>query len=285
MAQPAKKKNLVFDVGMYKGEDTEYYLRKGFDVVSFEALPDLIADCKKKFADEIKSGQLTIVEGAIVEDADKKNEKTVRFYKNIDCAIWSTALTDRAMNTEKFGTKNEIIEVQAIDFAACLRKYGIPHFLKIDIEGMDMACVRALKQFDEKPDYLSMESDKLAYANVQEELALLKSLGYTQFLAVNQESIKHQQEPKNAKEGRYSGNELLAGSSGLFGAELPYRWKNYHEILSKYKHIFFGYDMIGDHGKLRKFFLGKVIAKSIKILSGKRIPGWYDTHAKHASAS
>jgi 16S rRNA A1518/A1519 N6-dimethyltransferase RsmA/KsgA/DIM1 with predicted DNA glycosylase/AP lyase activity len=35
-----KHKDLIYDVGMHHGEDTEFYLRKGFRVVAFEADPD-----------------------------------------------------------------------------------------------------------------------------------------------------------------------------------------------------------------------------------------------------
>ena len=72
--------NLIYDVGHHKGEDTAYYLKKGFHVVTFEADPDLISLSKKKFSKEISDGSLTIVEGAIVENP-KKGE-VVRFYKN-----------------------------------------------------------------------------------------------------------------------------------------------------------------------------------------------------------
>ena len=49
------RKKLVYDVGMHKGEDSDYYL-KGFDVIRFEADPDLAAQCRSRFSDEIKSG-------------------------------------------------------------------------------------------------------------------------------------------------------------------------------------------------------------------------------------
>ena len=29
--------NLVFDIGMHLGADTEFYLKKGFNVIGFEA--------------------------------------------------------------------------------------------------------------------------------------------------------------------------------------------------------------------------------------------------------
>ena len=37
-----KHKDLIFDIGMHKGEDAEFYLRKGFRVVAFEADADLV---------------------------------------------------------------------------------------------------------------------------------------------------------------------------------------------------------------------------------------------------
>lgn len=285
MTQPKKDKNLVYDVGMYKAEDTEYYLKKGFKVVAFEAQPALVEECTARFAKEIDSGQLVIVYGAIVSAEEKKKNPTVKFFRNIDCGVWSTVVTDRAMMNEKWGTTNEIIEVPAVDFGECVAKYGVPHFLKIDIEGMDIVCLTALRQFDEKPDYISMESDKISFAKIEDELGLFKELGYCHFQAVNQESIKFQKEPAHTKEGSYAGyNRFQPGASGLFGAELRNRWTDFDGIVRQYRSIFFIYDMVGDHGKLRKYLLGKALAKTLKFLTQKRIPGWYDTHAKHVTA-
>ena len=61
-----KHLDLIYDVGMHKGEDTDFYLRKGFRVVAFEADPDLTGYCRKRFKEFLDSGQLKIVEGAIV---------------------------------------------------------------------------------------------------------------------------------------------------------------------------------------------------------------------------
>lgn len=62
-------KNLIYDVGMHQGQDTDFYLKKGFDVVSFEANPSNAEICRKRFAHAIAAKRLTIVEGAIVENA------------------------------------------------------------------------------------------------------------------------------------------------------------------------------------------------------------------------
>ena len=55
---------------------------------------------------------------------------------------------------------SEIIYVNEVDFSECLRRYGIPYYLKIDIEGMDLHCCRVLLNFGEKPNYISIESEK-----------------------------------------------------------------------------------------------------------------------------
>ena len=37
----APDRNLIFDIGMHIGQDTEFYLKKGFRVVAIEADPTL----------------------------------------------------------------------------------------------------------------------------------------------------------------------------------------------------------------------------------------------------
>jgi hypothetical protein len=51
---------------MHRGEDTAYYLAKGFRVVAFEAHPEHAAHNQARFASDIAS--LRIVEGAITEE-------------------------------------------------------------------------------------------------------------------------------------------------------------------------------------------------------------------------
>lgn len=283
---PKKNKNLIYDVGMHKGEDTDYYLKKGFNVVAFEADPMLAQQCKIKFEDHIKNGSLTIVEGAIIDFTEgNKHEKTVKFFKNKTVSVWGTVASDWAVRNEHMGTSTEIIEVPAINFADCIKKYGIPHYLKIDIEGMDTICLKALIEFEEKPDYISIESDKVSFEKLEIEFQLFQKLGYTKFKAINQSNIFDQKEPQNSKEGKYLGHKFIDGSSGLFGADLPGSWKNMEEIKVQYKKIFRRYKLYGDYGTLRKYLIVKAILKIINFFSSEQIPGWYDTHAKHGSVN
>jgi 16S rRNA A1518/A1519 N6-dimethyltransferase RsmA/KsgA/DIM1 with predicted DNA glycosylase/AP lyase activity len=88
-----KHNDLIYDVGMHKGEDTEFYLSKGFRVIAFEADPDLVSLCRDRFKRFIDQGQLKIVEGAIVNmDTIEAGQERVRFYKNDEESVWGTVL-------------------------------------------------------------------------------------------------------------------------------------------------------------------------------------------------
>lgn len=284
MIHTEKYEDLIYDVGMHKGEDTDYYLKKGFRVIGFEADPNLATHCRNRFSREIEDGKLIIVEGAILElKAGEAKRKTIKFYKNKDNTVWGTVASDWAQRNELLGTSNDVIEVSVIDFSGCLEKYGIPHYLKVDIEGMDMVCLRALLSFEHKPSYISIESEKISFEKLTEELDLFIELGFTGFKAVQQEGVSHQKEPNPSKELRYVGYRFQEGSSGLFGEDLPCEWKNYKQIVAEYKKIFFQYRLFGDYGKANKYFVGRALRTFLMKRLHKPMPGWYDTHAKHNS--
>ena len=66
--------DLIFDIGLHRGLDAEFYLNKGFRVVGLEAVPDLVAECRKKLSHH--GDRLVIVNRALFHEAGK----TVTFY-------------------------------------------------------------------------------------------------------------------------------------------------------------------------------------------------------------
>jgi FkbM family methyltransferase len=282
--QPSKDNNLIYDVGMHLGEDTAYYLKKGFKVIAFEADPNLILECKNRFQNELNNGKLIIVEGAIVDFSKAESQiEYVSFYKNKSVSVWGTAINEWALRNETLGTSNELIVVPAIDFSVYLERYGIPHYLKIDIEGMDLVCLNALVKYEEKPNYISIESEKVSFKKLIAEFNLFEQLGYNKFQTINQESISSQKEPTNSREGHNSSSIFQEGSSGMFGTDLPNTWEKKLKTLYRYKLIFWGYLLFGDKGMLRNKYLGNVILKYINKISSTPVPGWYDTHARHST--
>lgn len=285
--------DLIYDVGMHKGEDTEFYLRKGFRVVGFEADPELVAHCRHRLQKYIRSGQLVVIEGAIVgpEELLAKPRK-VRFFKNESVSVWGTTRANWAERNIMLGAPSDVIEVNAVNFAAVMLKHGVPHFLKIDIEGSDMVCIGALSEFDARPDYVSLESDKTSFRNIGREIDALSDLGYDCFQAIEQSAIPASQVPPNPpSEGMYAPQTFEEGASGLFGAELGGEWMSRRKILQRYRLIRLGYFLLGDDGVLKRWkFRGawrlRRLSKRFvsRSLGGAAVPGWYDTHARHREA-
>ena len=292
-----KHHDLIYDVGLHKGEDAEFYLRKGFRVVAFEANPDLRASCKGRLKEYVDNGQLTIIEGAIVDlDVKMAGNKKVRFYKS-DISDWGTVSSDWAERNARLGTSSSVIEVDTINFADAIREHGVPYFMKIDIEGCDTVCISALSGFRERPTYISIESDKTSFGNIEREIDLFTKLGYTSFKAVEQSNIPRSQSPPYPpREGKYVAQRFEWGSSGLFGSELEGNWKSRSEILRQYRFIRLGYFLVGDDGimlvkwRFRGFrLLNQVTRLFVGIILGLfthgKVPGWYDTHARHSCAN
>lgn len=281
--------DLIYDVGLHRGEDSEFYLRKGFRVVAFEADPERIAEARARLAPYLADGRLTIVEGAIVSpDALQAGQTTVRFYKNDQVSVWGTTDAAWASRNARLGATSHVVEVAAIDFAAALRRYGVPYYLKVDIEGADLICIDALRSLDARPAYVSLESDKTSLAGVKREIDLLVELGYDSFQAIEQSLLPEQQSPPETPlEGTYVAYRFPEGSSGLFGAELPDAWQPTAAILRRYRAIMAGYRLLGDDGLMNSWrFRGapRLRARAERALqrwTGGAVPGWYDTHARH----
>jgi FkbM family methyltransferase len=286
-AEPSTKQHdLIYDVGMHRGEDTDFYLKKGFRVIGFEADPELAGQCRTRFAREIDDGRLTVVEGAVVPPRVGSAEgRSIRFYRNRQASVWGTVVDDWARRNETFGAPSEIIDVHTVDFGQCLVRYGIPHYMKVDIEGSDLVCLEALRHQDARPDYVSIESEKRSFARLRDELRLLRRLGYTGFKAVEQQGVPMQVEPLAPREGSYVGYRFEAGASGLFGEDLPGAWKNYGQILDRYRVIFLLYGLFGDSGITRRHLAGRMIRRALLRRVRRPLPGWYDTHARHASVA
>ncbi|MBD2666451.1 hypothetical protein B6N60_02492 [Richelia sinica FACHB-800] len=263
-------KNLIIDVGVHIGQDTEFYLKKGFKVVGIEANPDVYQSTKNRLHSYIEDGQLTLLNVAV-----SSKDEPITFYANLDKSIWGTTSLDWVnRNQNSFGTSYTEITVEGRRFENILLEFGIPYYLKIDIEGADLLCLQALRQFDTKPKFISIESNKTAWAGLLEEFSLLKELGYQKFKTISQETVCQQVCPSPAKEGKYIQHEFEFGASGLFGEEAPGNWLSESEAIKVYKGVFWYYKIFGVNGIIYRNSIGKRILDTLKIKEP-----WYDTHA------
>ena len=277
-----KHEDLIYDVGLNTGQDTDYYLKKGYRVVAFEAEPRNVEYCRERFADAIADGRLTIVEGAITEDRSGNNgNSTTRFYRNEGHSPWGSTSEDWAARNTIFGTEMESIKVKAIDFAAAMEEYGVPHYLKADIVGSEVICLRAMREFENKPDYLSIRSEKLVFAKLIYEFDLLEELGYSSFKTVKQDFERVRASLPTGSEP--SVHEFEDGSSGPFGEDTAGSWVSRESSIREYRKVFVKYWLFGDYSYLIQTGRGRRFISTVERITGRSLPGWYDTHARHSS--
>ena len=286
------KRNLIFDVGLHLGEDSEFYLKKGFDVVAVEASPANAVKAAKRLKGYVDSGRLTIVNKAITSD-----EGPVAFFVS-DRSIWGTTDPNTAERNRHLGSSISEITVPGVPFHRLLEQYGVPYYMKIDIEGADTLCLEGLMASADRPKYVSIESSKTSFDDLVNEFSLLQRLGYRKYKVVPQHRIDEERLPKTAREGQFVDHVFEEGSSGAFGQELPGEWMSLEQALKVYMRIFRKYRLVGDYGWLSSYgFIREALnrrrdrrvaraaprktlpRKLLRNIEARLRPGWYDTHA------
>jgi len=248
------RRDLIFDVGMYTGEDTSYYLSLGFRVVGIDADPSMIENARKRFHTEIERGQLTLRNLAI---SDKDNEDVI-FYVS-ERPVFSSLKQSLA---ERGKWRSEGIKIQTRTLPSLINEFGCPHYCKIDIEGYEIVCLETMYCLDQFPPFISVQSE--CFDNVgTEERALatlqeLHRLGYKKFKLVDQATLtvlkpgtrfyKDQSgafpilSGIKAKLSRGKKGSILSrliyrfprGSSGAFGEDLESEWLEYETAKETY---------------------------------------------------
>jgi FkbM family methyltransferase len=261
--------DLIFDVGAHRGEDSEFYLKLGYRVVGIEANPELAAELKDRHRLEIERGAYAVVDKAISETPG-----TISFFVNKKLSVWGTADPDWARRNKGMGADSEEIKVPSIRFSEVLEQHGCPHYLKIDVEGADMLCVRALLGTTCRPTYISVESNKTSWRELMREFDTFEQLGYHRFKVVDQRL--HRNGQYKSRGGAMVQHTFVGGTTGPFGEDLDGPWLTKQQAIRAYIPIFLLYKTLGDNTLLSRLlknvpFLRRLVDKV----------SWYDTHAWH----
>jgi FkbM family methyltransferase len=284
---------LIFDLGMHMGEDSEFYLKKGFSVVGVEANPALATIAAERLEQFVKSGRLKIITKAIA-----RNAGPITFYAS-DTSIWGTTEKRHAERSVWRGAAVREITVDGINFADLLNEYGVPYYLKIDIEGADPLCLEALLRQPGRPKFISLESSTTSFDEVKIEFSLFDQLGYRKFKIIPQHRVVGQSLPNPAREGTYLEHRFQPGCSGAFGLELPGEWLSSRQAIEQYRTIHRSYRLTGEaagpSGKRkvipRLIEKGRTAPKSLSGFLVRNVvkpifkqfsivqDAWYDTHA------
>jgi FkbM family methyltransferase len=272
--EPAVQEDLVFDFGLHRGEDTAFYLAKGYRVVAFEADPVSIEFCRKRFQKELTNQQLVIVEGAIAENPEVA---TVPFYVNRSKPVWSTSNADWVKRNQRWGMEVTKVLARTVDVHKIFIEFGIPYYLKMDIEGVERGVLRVLKSLENRPRYLSFESEKVTFDELLNDLELLETLGYTRFKVVQQATIPGRRILTIDRSGEELSFRFEKHASGGFGEDAEGTWLTKQQTIDAYRKIFARYRLLGDRSTL-----GRSLATPLRVIrrmTGLPLPGWHDLHA------
>jgi FkbM family methyltransferase len=245
--------NLIFDVGMNNGDDTGFYLECGFQVVAIEANDAFCRQVAARFPDAVREGRLTILNVAVAGEPGE-----VEFWINEDHPEWSAL---DVASAARGGHRHRKVTVPAVRFSDLLQRYGVPHYLKVDIESADHFCLDGLRDVG-LPDYLSVEVSDVALVDA------CQALGYRRFMLVEQSSLlpindwsgpmgwtdqwariltAHRAWPfrlirklvgyprvraMGQRSKRFPDRDFPIGSSGDFGSNLTGRWITANEVKS-----------------------------------------------------
>ncbi len=258
---PTVDSNLIYDVGLFDGGDTAYYLFRGYKVVAIDANPLMIEKAQRRFAREIEAGRLTLLNVGVSDTPG-----TATFWVS-ELPEWSSF--DKKI-ASRDGTAHTPVSVSVLPFSRILEENGIPHYLKIDIEGNDRLCVDAMKGTKPIPQFISVESECVGDSGVLTEeeaiamLLLLRDLGYRRFKLVNQKGWGSARSAgiadfwtrlvTSAASGRFKvqgistiaekftdsarvarlGFDFTEGSSGPWGDDIPGSWMTFDEAKDTY---------------------------------------------------
>ncbi len=238
-----EKKKLCYDIGMHTGEDTEFYLKLGYDVVAVEANPLLCRSALAKFQDYVMDGQLTILNFGVASSSGQ-----MKFFVNPLKSEYSSFNRDIA-SRETHVVEEYVVKTHSLK--SIFGRYGVPHFCKIDIEGFDHVAVGSLSAQDSLPNFISVEN------GFERDLNSFVKLGYKRFSFVNQKLIGgsvYEQIDISQKRVDWI---FPRGASGPFGDDIiKSEWLSAQDVLPLIKK----YWVLNTPERLRD--------------------GWYDLHAR-----
>lgn len=218
--------DLIFDLGLHRGLDTEFYLRKGFRVVALEARPDFCAEVAARFAAEVEAGRLTVLPSALYP----RGGETVSFWVNPVKDDWGSVHRDW---TARGGHAVTEITVPTVTLGELFDRFGVPRYLKCDLEAADEECIRQLLEDGRRPEFVSAEASSF------DLICLLRACGYDRAQLVNQALLWMDQPPEPAREGHHASVQFTGHHSGLFGRELdPRKWTGFREAAERWSDFF-----------------------------------------------
>ncbi|WP_428376857.1 FkbM family methyltransferase [Lichenicoccus sp.] len=196
---------LVVDLGVSEGNDTAYYLAKGFRVIAVEADPGQFQALCHRFADNIASGALMLLNFAA---SDKFGATIEIFVHQVHQGVSGIA--------KRGEVADDYIRhvVTTIDWRTLLAQAGVPRYLKIDIEGNEAPFLKGLLECGGMPEFISVECHQIR------PVEMLHEAGYRRFRLVDQNPAGGFQLASRQLEGLAIESADFRHGTGPFGLDI-----------------------------------------------------------------
>ena len=174
-AQFIKPDDLVFDIGANRGGKSAAFLSLGARVIAVEPNPNCIDRLLKRFAKEVNAGRFVLLPAAVGRSAGRVQLRQFALDggNTSGSDIFATALE------QELGSPSAVFDVEMIAGASLFDRFGVPAFIKIDVEGMD---AEVLSTVPRRPRMLSFEFNLLPHLLpiTKACLAEVTRLGFTE---------------------------------------------------------------------------------------------------------
>jgi len=157
--------NHIFDIGANVGDFSKVYLSLGCKIVCVEPQESLVKKLKLKFKNNLN----IVVEN---KGVSYKKDKLKLYYDDYKMAQSSFNKNWIKSNGLKYTT----VDVVTLDYL--IEKYGLPDYIKIDVEGYEYNVIKGLSY---KIKNLSFEFHNKVFKNTLDCIRLLNSLKYNKF--------------------------------------------------------------------------------------------------------
>jgi FkbM family methyltransferase len=133
--------SLVFDVGANRGKHTRYFLALGASVIAVEPIPR----CAKNLRRMYLKRRVTVVPSAV---GDRPSTAMLHISSYAPLSTLSDEWLQTAQSSPRFRDMswNETVEVSVTTLDSLIERYGIPDFIKIDVEGFESKVLDGLSE-------------------------------------------------------------------------------------------------------------------------------------------
>ena len=203
----------IYDFGAHDGTDIKYYLLKAERVIAVEANPKLVDLLRSRYSKEIADGRLVVQHCAL---SQRDDGRPIDFYVHRQSSVLSQINPPKPELAHQF----DRVSVPARTPSSIVREFGVPWYVKCDIEHFDGAVLDDLFENSICPPFISAEAH-----NIDVFARLVLNTQYKAFKIVSGGRVRR--ELSKTTISTASGQQTFrfeGDTSGPFGHDIPGLW-------------------------------------------------------------